>query len=140
MDAFMVGVHNRFVRAMDDAAPFIGGEFTVRTTDSNEGAEEIYREHAVSAYLDESGIAFLDEIQSAMLDVAWVRGGWQWPSEGDRLRFSWDAFKELVNHQGRSLFMNRPRRGTYAVTVRSAYGRRAKASFVSSCDARVVRR
>jgi hypothetical protein len=33
MDAFMVGVHNRFVRAMDDAVPFTEGEFVVRTTD-----------------------------------------------------------------------------------------------------------
>lgn len=112
MDAFMVGVHNRFARAMDDAVPFAEGEFVVRTTDSSDVAQEIFQEHAVSNYLDESGLAVLDEIQSVMVDDAWVRRGWQWPSEGDRLRFSWDAFKDLVKHQSRFLFMNRPRHGT----------------------------
>jgi hypothetical protein len=47
-----------------------------------------------------------------MVDDAWARRGWQWPSEGERLRYSWDAFKELVKHHSRFLFMNRPRRGT----------------------------
>ena len=44
MDAFMVGVHNRFVRATDDAVPFIEGEFVVHTIDSSGVAEEIFQE------------------------------------------------------------------------------------------------
>jgi hypothetical protein len=112
MDAFMVGVRNRFARAVDDAVPFSDGEFVVSTSHSHDVADEIFQEHAIRDYPDDSALAVLEEIQSVLLDDAWVRHGWQWPSDTERLRFSWDAFKQLVKHQSRFLFMNRPRRGT----------------------------
>ena len=110
MARFMVGVHHCYARADDEGVLLDEGEYIGATTyDSDEVAEDILYA-ALHDYPNAAQDDLLADIQAVMIPDNWVRRNWQWPSDEERLSYSWDAFKELVKHQTRFLFIRWPKR------------------------------
>lgn len=108
MDRFMVGIHHRYVRANDEGVPFDEGDYVgVTTRDSDSVADEIFGE-AISGYSTSEQEELLADIQSAMIEDAWVERDWQWRSKSKQLSYNWDEFKKLVKHQNRFWFIGWP--------------------------------
>ncbi|OOK65259.1 hypothetical protein BZL29_7889 [Mycobacterium kansasii] len=113
MARFMVGVHHWYARADDEGVMLDEGEYVGATTyTSDEVAEDILYE-AIHDYFNAAQDDLLADIQTVMIPDNWVRRNWQWPSDEERLSYSWDAFKTLVKHQTRFLFMRWPKRYPY---------------------------
>jgi hypothetical protein len=113
MDLFMVGVRHRYGRADDEAVPRDEGEYVGATTyDSDEVAEDVFHE-ALDDYPDRTQDDLLVDILSVMNPDTWVAHNWQWLSDGERLAYGWDSFKELVKHRTRFLFIRWPKRQPY---------------------------
>lgn len=109
MDCFMVGVRHRFAGANDEGVPYEDGAYVgTRVYDSYEVAEEIFHE-AIDHFGDDRD-ELLADINLVLLDQAWVRHEWQWLSQEQRLSYNWDAFKKLVKHVTRFLFLRWPSR------------------------------
>lgn len=113
MSRFMVGVHHRYARADDEAVLFDEGEYVGATTYASEEVAEDTLYEALDDYPDAAQDELLADIQAVMVPDTWVRRNWQWPSDEERLSYSWDAFKELVKHQTRFLFIRWPKRHPY---------------------------
>jgi hypothetical protein len=113
MSLFMVGIHHRYARADDEAVLLEEGEYVGATTYASEEVADDTLYAALSEYPDAAQDELLADIQAVMVPDTWVRLNWQWPSDEDRLSYGWDAFKELVKHQTRFLFIRWPKRDPY---------------------------
>lgn len=113
MSLFMVGVHHHYARADDEAVLFDEGEYVGATTYASEEVADDTLYAALNEYPDAAQDELLADIQAVMVPDTWVRLNWQWPSNEERLSYGWDAFKELVKHQTRFLFIRWPKRHPY---------------------------
>lgn len=110
MARFMVGVHHCYARADDEGVMLDDGEYIGATTYTSDEVAEDIMYAAVRGYSDATQDALLADIQAVMIPDTWVQRNWQWPSDEERLSYSWDAFKALVKHRTRFLFIRWPSR------------------------------
>jgi hypothetical protein len=113
MGLFMVGVRHFYARADDEAVlrdegEYVGADIYASEDVADDAFYAALNDHPVAAQ-DE----LLEDIQAAMVPDSWVRTNWLWPTHDERLSDGWKAFKELVKHQTRFLFIRWPEHHSY---------------------------